>query len=249
MATKANSVHTLTLGVASVLFLVGSAVLFQQATTLLFGDAQKAFAVAKPYTTKWQATQVLQVTAGTYNSGTKTYNFNASPFKASIGVAEWVVKGSVPSTGVKFKETWSIPGGQSMQATIGQGNCGGHDCWNDTGSYSVVIDNANKKDYLMGFAESNDTGDHLGVRIQSVPAPTSGTYTGAASGQTYGNGAVYCSYQSDYLCAIATGNYAFSFVYKPGDFNFNPNRMTYFEPMTWTINGVVCDKANDPECL
>jgi hypothetical protein len=239
-----------------------SAVCFSVGTLIFAGTIMRAamptettVAAATNYTTKWQATRVFRAQYGERDSALNgRYNFSNKPY-VSIGVSEWQVKGSVPSSSVRFKEVWSAPGGSTMQATIARPlvvtNCYGYNpCWvdfdprNPNKEYSATSGAAQDK-YLIGYA------GNPALRITSVPVDSGNRWSYGFGHPTFawGNGAMFCR-GGDRDCLYASGSYGFtdaeSMAQARGSSQVTAGGI--FQPLEWTINGFVCTEATDTQC-
>ena len=263
-------------------FGVGSAFLVSGVIPRVFGETKSAEAAAKQYTSTWTAKRVIRAQWGgvclgnfggcttfqtTYTNVGKSYPWNnnyinesLSGRTVSIGVAEWEVKGQVPSNGTYFKETWAIPGSMGLDVRFEKtysGFGGGNDARKVT---SVSPDTVNLKQFLIGISDQS-----YAVRFFTTAAPTGGP-GGVPSGTQFGNGASSCNGsggetgaggQMGSFCITSTGSYGWYRGKAGSDVGGGSNFVTYtadssaagtFMPLSWTVTGNVCDKATDPEC-
>ncbi len=261
-------------------FGIGSAFLVSGVVPKIFGETKAVEAAAKQYTSTWTAKRVIRAQWGglcvrgvgctlqqtTYTNAGKSYpyggnyiNESLSGRSVSIGVAEWEVKGQVPSNGTYFKETWAIPGSKDLDVRFEKVD----NNFSTTGKRvvtSVSPDTVNLKQFLIGISDQS-----YAVRLFTTTAPTSGP-VGANSGTQFGNGASSCNGTGGEtgsggmmgsFCITSTGSYGWYRGKAGADVGGSSYFPTYtsdsnaagtFMPLSWTVVGNVCDKATDPEC-
>jgi hypothetical protein len=252
----------------------------------VFSEASSVEAAAKQYTSEWQATRVVRVQWGgtpvPYNIGSGggcvdpiVYVIQASTMgrcaggqnnlsdplagrSLAIGVAEWQVKGQVPTNNTYFKEEWAMPGSKNLDFRLESTDSALTTGSPETGYFkkqkvSIEPSAVSVNDFLVSVSDPA-----IGVRFITAAVPrgfaTSGTVPSNTNAFCGGNGS---GGAFGYFCATPTGSYGWVRQALERDLNgvsdftnrYSANRGSgSFIPLKWTVTGYVCDKPTDVEC-